>query len=339
MIHPSRRLSNFWASTLVCLACSATALAGNAQQDAARAAARTSGYEGIQAFESGNMAVAVDKLGRAFNVVKVPTLGLWYARALAKTGNLVEASERYGEVMRLEITEGKVKEQKQAQAEAAEELTALQPKIPTLTLTVQGASAGCEVSLDGNPLSMSLLGMATPVNPGTHRIQAKQGTQRVEQSVTIHVGDKKSLELKLVASDTSEPAAAKTPAVSEAPSTRGTVSQPPISKGSPQKAIGWITLGVGGVATVTGVVTGLLGMSKRSQLDDSHNCEGTVCRSAERDLMASYNQMRTISTVGFIVGVVGIGAGTTLLLTAPKPREATMSAWLGVGSLGVRGTF
>jgi hypothetical protein len=78
------------------------------------------------------MAVAVDNLRRAFGVVKVPTLGLWYARALVKTGKLVEATERYGEVVRLDVTEGKIKDQKQAQADAAAELEALKPRIPTL---------------------------------------------------------------------------------------------------------------------------------------------------------------------------------------------------------------
>jgi hypothetical protein len=92
---------------------------------------------------------------------------------------------------------------------------------------------------------------------------------------------------------------------------------------------------VGGVATAAGILV----LAKRGQLDDSNNCKGTVCTGAERDRLDSYNQMRTMSTIGFVVGAVGIGVGTTLLLTAPKPREAGVSAWLGIGSVGVTGSF
>lgn len=331
----------FWSPVLVVMACATAALAGKTEDDAARAAARASGYDGVQAYQSGNMAVAVDKLGRAFDVVKVPTLGLWYARALVKTGNLVEASERYREVVHLEITEGKIKEQQQAQAEAADELAALQPKIPSLTLMVADCAESCEITLDGNPVRTKLMGMATPINPGIHRIQAKRGGQLVEQSVTLKEGEKRSVELELGAAPRAalEQAKPGDPTPGTGPGTRDSATRTSHSKGSTQKTIGWISLGLGGVATATGIVTGVLGISKRSKLDDSGHCTGTVCNDAERDNLASYNQMRTISAVGFIVGAVGIGAGTTLLLTAPKPSDATVSAWLGVGSVGVRGSF
>ena len=320
-------------------------MAGNTQRDAARAAARSEGYEGVRAYESGDMAVAVDKLGRAFDVAKMPTLGLWYARALAKNGNLVEASERYGEVIRLEVTEGKVKEQKQAQADAASELETLKPKIPTLTLTVSGASDDCQVTLDGNAVPTKLLGMATPINPGTHRLQAKQGSETVEETLTIAEGEKKAVALKLKPAKkaplTGAPAASK---LDSGPRlARAGIDFRPSSdtkpQGSPQKTIGWITLGVGGVATVVGAVTGILVVKKRGQLDGSNNCLGTVCTSNERAQVDSYNQMRTLSTVGFVAGAVGLGVGTTLLLTTPKPKKAGMSAWLGIGSVGVTGSY
>jgi hypothetical protein len=331
-----------WAPLLVVTTFCATAVAGNTQRDAARAAARSAGYDGIHAYESGDMAVAVDKLGRAFDVVKIPTLGLWYARALAKNGNLVEASERYGEVMRLEITEGKVKEQKQAQADAASELEALKPKIPTLTLTVAGATDDCQVTLDGGAISLKLLALATPINPGSHRVQAVQGGETVEATFTIAEGQKKAIALKIKPPKATAPVG--TPPASKVNSgaqsgAADSDSRNAKSKGSTQKTIGWITLGVGGVATVAGVVTGILSVTKRGQLDSSNNCVNTVCLSAERDSLNSYNQMRTISTIGLVAGAVGIGVGTTLLLSAPKPKEAGVSAWLGIGSVGMTGSF
>lgn len=337
--------SAVWGAGLVLLTCSATALAEGANEDAERAVARAAGYAGIRAYEDGDYKGAVDKLGRAFGVVKVPTLGLWYARALIKTGKLVEASERYGEVMRLDVTEGKVKEQKKAQADAATELDALHPRIPTLTILVQNATKDCEVSLDGSPMSNKVLGLATPANPGNHRIQAKQDGRVVEQSVTLVEGEKKTLELQLEpvlgADATPAPTVSGEAAQSTMRSADTSAAQTSIdTRGKTQRTIGWITLGLGGAATAAGVVTGVLGISKRSQLDDNVNCSGTNCLRSEHDQVASYNQLRTISTVGFVVGAVGVAAGTTLLLTAPRPkREPEVVAWLGIGSVGLRGAF
>jgi len=320
-------------------------MGGNTQRDAARAAARTAGYEGVRAYESGDLAVAVDKLGRAFDVAKIPTLGLWYARALAKNGNLVEASERYGEVMRLEVTEGKIKEQRQAQADAGSELEALKPRIPSLTLTVPGASDDCEVTLDGSAVPMKLLALAAPINPGTHRVQAKQGGETVEATFAIAEGERKAIALKFKSAKKMAPTGTSPAATTNSGARSGAAgsdSRAPSNtkpKPSAQKTIGWVSLGIGGVATVAGAVTGILVLTKRGQLDNSHDCLGTVCTSAEHDRLGSYNQMRTISTIGFVAGAVGIGVGTTLLLSAPKPKEPGVAAWLGIGSVGVTGSF
>jgi hypothetical protein len=102
-----------------------------AVDDAARGAARTLGYDGVKAYNAGDYAVADQKLEKAYRVVKVPSLGLWSARALVKLGRLVEASERYREVTQLEVSGGEQAVQKQAQADAQSELDSLTPRIPS----------------------------------------------------------------------------------------------------------------------------------------------------------------------------------------------------------------
>src|SRR6185369_14754613 len=61
----------------------------------ARSAARSLGYAGVEAFERREYGPALDKLEKAFAVLRVPSIGLWSARALARLGRLVQASERY----------------------------------------------------------------------------------------------------------------------------------------------------------------------------------------------------------------------------------------------------
>ncbi|MGE5783449.1 MAG: hypothetical protein ACM3ZE_02625, partial [Myxococcales bacterium] len=61
--------------------------------------AREIGYAGAQLYESGDYAGAEQKFQQAFSTLKAPTLGLWYARALAKQGKLTEAASAYREVV------------------------------------------------------------------------------------------------------------------------------------------------------------------------------------------------------------------------------------------------
>ena len=135
---------------LTALALSYASSAWAAPADADRAAARQLGYQGVEAYQAGDYKTAQDKLGRAFDVVKVPTLGLWLARALTKNGRWVEAAEVYREVSRLEISEGKVEAQQEAQQAAASELDELAAKIPAIVIMIEGAQANqVVVEIDG----------------------------------------------------------------------------------------------------------------------------------------------------------------------------------------------
>jgi hypothetical protein len=92
---------------------------------------------------------------------------------------------------------------------------------------------------------------------------------------------------------------------------------------------------------VFGIVTAVMAGSKRSDLD--HNgCLNTHCYPQQVHEVNSYNSLRTMSTVGFVVGAVGVAGGGVLLLTSPR-RQATLkplvSPWVGVGSGGVAGRF
>src|SRR6187402_1280765 len=68
---------------------------------ATRGAARQLGYEGIQDYQREDYRAATDKLERAYKMLKAPSLALWSARALEKSGKFVEAAERYLEATRL----------------------------------------------------------------------------------------------------------------------------------------------------------------------------------------------------------------------------------------------
>jgi hypothetical protein len=85
-----------------------------------------------------------------------------------------------------------------------------------------------------------------------------------------------------------------------------------------------------------------MAMSSRSTLEDE-GCSANHCYTDQSDDVDAYNSMRTFSTVGFVVGGVGLATGLALLLTAPSPADAPSTAhvtpWVGWGSAGVAGKF
>ncbi len=333
--------------TAFLMAMAAALLSGSiaqAQQvdEASKSAARDIGKDGLEAFKAGRYDEAVDKLTRAYAVVKVPGLGLWTARALEKAGKLVEASEVYNEVGMLEVAEGDRAVQEVAKQDAAKEREALLPRIPKLTVQVEGAPANeVQVTVDGVPVAAALIGAARPANPGSHSATAKVGEQEVSEEVTLAEGESETVVLRLAAPAPAEQPSMQEPAPASAPAPAATApADTGAADGSMQRTLGWVGLGVGGAGLVFGTVTGIIAVSKKSSLEDD-GCVDGACYADQTDDVDSYNSMRTLSTVGFVIGGVGAAAGAVLLLTAPEQDESgpTVQAWLGAGSAGVKGSF
>lgn len=315
------------------------AVAAQPVDEASRASARTLGRAGIDAYRARDFAGAAEKLERAYRVVKVPALALWSARALEKTGKLVEASERFLEATRIPANSGDQATQEQARTDAVKEREALQPRIPTLMIEVR--SGVDEIRIDGAVVPVDLLGVPRPVNPGSHSIVAShEGTEKSYQ-VTLKEAEKQTLKIDIPG----DPGRSKLRMGGKAnPLSHRSLSNdtPPEPKeGRTQRIIGYSALGLGGAGIVVGTVSGLLLVSKHNSTSVKDTCEGSRCPLGSEDTVNSFNTLRSVSTVGFIAGAIGVGAGVTLLLTVPKqPRQkASITPWIGVGSLGVNGGF
>jgi hypothetical protein len=137
----------------------ASSAAGEEVTESTRSAARELAYTGVERYQAGDYQAALTKLDKAYRALRVPSLGLWSARAMVKLNSWVEASERLREVSAMEPTGGDAAVQKQAVADAAKELDALTPKLPKLVLDIAGApNKDVTVTLDGRALPSALLG-------------------------------------------------------------------------------------------------------------------------------------------------------------------------------------
>lgn len=314
---------------------------------------------GVEAFQKDDYAVAVDKLERAYKMLPVPSIGLWLARALAKQGRLVEAAERYTEVGRLPVSSGDTAVQENAKKDAATELDALTPRIPSVVVRLEGATVSdTQLTLDGVALPSEVVGEQQPLNPGKHRIEGKANGQLVVSELTVAQAENKTVTLRFKPGSAATPAptavapapaAAATqpgaPAEAAAVSTNtsdATVTSAPTEptparrdSGSSRKLLAWSAIGFGAAGVVTGVVAGAAAMSKKSALDDSGTCMGKTCINSSA--LDEYGTFRTVSSVGFIAGGALAAVGIVLLVTAPSGDSASAAngTWVRIGSSGV----
>lgn len=315
---------------------SAPPLLAQAADESTRTAARALGSAGVEAYQANDFATATDKLEKAYALLHAPSLGLWSGRALVKVGKWVEAAERFLEATSLQVPTGEYAVQKQAQSDAAAELTALKPRIPLLVVKVEGAAlADCSFTVDGQPVPSSSLVAGRLVNPGAHVVEARRGNDQARAEADVTEGERKTVVLSF------NPALPPVvPIVPGAAPVHEDLSPPPPATSAPssaQRTWGWVAVGAGGVGLLVGGVTGIVALGKKSDIDSNPNCQNNRCAPSESDAVDSYNSLRTVSSVGLFAGGGLAVLGAVLVLTAPS-RPSTQ-AFVGPRSVGVRGSF
>ncbi len=292
-----------------------------------RSAARRLGADGQKLFEAGNIAGALEKFNLADSLVPAPTLGLRAARCLSLLGRLVEASERYLDVTRIQLDRSAPAVMRKAQAEALAERDKLVPTIPSLDVTIEGPTgAGVTVIIDGKAVPPALLGQKRPVDPGTHRVEAKRADTTVSREVTLKVGEAGQVVLKLP------------------PVPVPTKPKPPDT--FPYRTVGFVGVGIGVAGLLFGGVNGVLALITDQKLVIRCGSD-RLCPASAWSQSDTFDLMRAFTTTGFIVGATGLAVGIPFLLAAPGPPKpavetppaARIDPWIGVGAAGVRGTF
>ena len=95
---------------------------------------------------------------------------------------------------------------------------------------------------------------------------------------------------------------------------------------------------MGAAGLALGATTGLIVVLKYGDLNSQ--CKNRNCNGEHTPEVNTYNTMRTLSTVGFIVGGVATAAGVTLLLTTPKENSsARVGICLSPNTAAIEGDF
>jgi hypothetical protein len=98
---------------------------------------------------------------------------------------------------------------------------------------------------------------------------------------------------------------------------------------------------VGGAGVVVGSVFGITSLNKQSDLNNV--CTNRQCPPTSKNDITSLKTQSTISTIGFIVGGVGVAAGAVFLIVGRSgggaEKSAGVSPYVGLGSAGITGSF
>jgi hypothetical protein len=329
------------ACALICLSASPPT---QAESDADRATARGLAQQGLTLKKQGNCRDALGLLQQAQSIYDAPTHLLAIGQCQAQLGQLVEAAETYRKLGRTVLDAKAPPVFRSAQQTGEKELADLVPRIATLIVDVAPLNIpGLVLRLDGETLLPQVIGAPRPVNPGPHQIEAEApGYARVKQTATLKEGEKQRVTLPLrqaegTAAPTASGSARPAPTEPAPVPTTPPLLPPAPDTGPSRRTMGYVIGGLGAVSTLLGGYFGLKAISKKSDRD---GCQQPDCSSATYNgyQQDSLNATHS-SNLFFGVGVVGLGAGVLLVLTAPPEPAAPTTLRLGPGSIHLAGSF
>ena len=326
----------------------------SAQTDEERAGARAAGLAGLEAYQAGKYDQAVDYFGRAESLMHAPTHLLYLARGNAKLGHLVSAREYYLKLTQERLSASASKPFRDAQAAGDKELNELEPRLPYVSVVVQGTGAkDVQVTRDGERIPQPLLGVPHPEDPGTHTFKAvAESMESAASTVTLKEGAHETVLLTL--SPTEAPAAAARPSTKTGTAGFGSDAPPntdqPTSHGNGLRVAGFVVGGVGIVGLGVGTVFLLKSSSSRDKANTlyaacraAHTCDqpefGDPVNAADSDA----NSQRTVGAVSMIAGGAALTTGLILLIVDASSSHSSASSrvqpMFGLNYAGLSGRF
>jgi hypothetical protein len=312
------------------------------QTSADKAVAESLFQDGRALMDAGEVAQGCVKLADSYRLEAAIGTLLNLARCHELEGKTASAWAEYRQVAETADKAG----QKERATAAREFAARLEPTLSRLVIEVPHATAGIEVTRDGVPVGKGTLSAAVPVDPGDHEIVAAAPGMKT-WTAKITIGPNADRQVVTVPVLESVGHAGAGPASAEPPKDQAAASPATDGGSGPPRALMYAAFAVGGAGLVLGVVTGVLAIGKQSDLEDSGHCNETQCDRTVSSDLSSYDTMKALSTVGFVVGGLGVAAGVVLLVTSKQKspphagaaRAPVITVRLGAASIEARGAF
>jgi hypothetical protein len=281
------------------------------------AAAREQLKIGYQLSQEGKCTEALPHLVESLKLeVKAITL-INLANCEEKVGRLGDAMGHWADARQ----RAQFEDAKAISEEAERRATALEPRLPKLTIMLSDAArdARASVSRDDISLGPASLGIPLPVNPGEHVIVVRAaGHADAATKLTIAEAEQKTIDVGL------GPAGASTGA-----------ADAPKSSGGRTSALVYVGFGGAVVLGAVGAITGLMAVGKAN--DAERDCPALACRDqAALDAVDSGRTLGTVSTIAFIAVPIFAVIGVYGLVSGGKKADAKTSGGVSFDSIGGR---
>lgn len=305
------------------LGTSTVAYAAPSAKDRTDAAALT--IKSRNAARAKNLDEAIGLLRQADGLDPTVARKLELAKLLVEAKKLIEASK---------ILNGLVNDStlgpgdKWAKDAAKKQLATFEARIPWLAVHVIGPTKGVHIEIDGKEVEVDV---ESPVDPGQRAVSADaEGFDSADTSINVPEGEHKQVTLTLIASAPGKP-------VVEKQETTGGTKWPAI-----------VSFVVGAAGIGVGTAFGVFAFDEANKAKSY--CKDNVCPNLPEVVDARNVSIANgnVSTVGFVIGGVGVAAGVILALTVgrgtpekPKDKKEAfhVQPYVGVGSAGLVGTF
>lgn len=296
-----------------CLGAPAPALA----QD--KAAAEALFQEGKKLLGEGKFDQACPKLAASQKADPSPGTLLNLGRCHEGQGKTASAWAEYKEAATMARTMGRAE-----QAAAADErAAAVEPKLSRLKIDPPpGEVPGLVVKRGTQQIDGSSLGVALPVDPGEHVIEASApGYRTWTGKVTVGA----NADNQAIAIGALEKGPDTAAAGAAGPNAAIDTTIPEASDGSnTRRTVGFVLAGVGVAALGAGAVFGIMAAGQAGDAeDDPALCPNKVCTAAGREEIDGADTKALISTIGFGVGIAAAAAGVVLIVTSSGSKAAT----------------
>jgi hypothetical protein len=208
---------------------------------------------------------------------------------------------------------------------ATERILALEKRSPRVIFVPdEKTPADTRVRLDDLELASASFRSAIPLDPGEHHAVIRSAGSS-PRTLTFRVAEGETTTLNLTAPARPEPASVATiqRQASDAPASGDQVL------GIERRKATLLVGGVGAAGLALGIVTGLIGLHAQSIGDLECYPATRTCTRRGYDANQSAKELAVVSSVGFVVAIVGGGAAGYLFFTTPSPAHSQAS--LGVG--------
>jgi hypothetical protein len=301
----------------VCAAACLTPAGARAQSAGDQALAEKLFQDGRSLMLAGDYAAGCPKLAESERLDPGVGTLLNLGECYEKQGKTASAWATYREAEPMARRLGQRERAEHAASKAAE----LASSLAYLNVTVASHPKGLSLTMDGIGVAEAAWTSPIPVDPGPHEVVASApGRRPWRTEVEVAARGRAALSIPELSRDPMKPA-------------REEGGPAPAAHGTTQRTLGWIGVGVGGAALVTGAVFGYVAKSKDDDAHADGHCTSVDCDATGKALVSDAKDAALVSTIFFSAGAVLTAAGVVLVVTAPG------GARIAVGPQGIGGTW